>query len=352
MTLSSQTQKDKSRPLPNNSASNYSHNNSSTLTNLSIQEDNKSSYLNVTTTTQNQESETLKMTELNQQQNSPSLSSSSPSSCSPPEERHQRSSCSSSSNSSNDEAVKVSSDNQKKKSLTTPCHSLLLTSSSTSSLCSSSKHDSRRNSSYLSSESLNIAHEVELLLTDMCDRVSASSDRLRNGYERLAKCGGHQSEDSLMRQHLRMIRGVLRRRLGLRGLSDCGDGTRNNEDMIESKKKKKRRDSDEDSLSVMLDDVLQYFDFLNAEGDESVDSSVSLPCEEFEANGLSCNEDVESSRDELSEDLVNRNNSGKNSYDLNRLMDLHLTRLWIIEDVRFYFEFNLIINLIIHLISI
>lgn len=282
------------------------------------------------------------MTDLNQQ-NSPSSSSSSPSSCSPPEERHQRSSCSS----SNDEAVKGLSDHQKK-SLTTPCHSLLLTSSSTSSLCSSSKHDdvqhSRRNSSYLSSESLNIAHEVELLLGDICDRVVASSDRLRSGYERLAKCRGHQSDG--MGGHLRMIRGVLERRLGLRGLSDC-DGTRSyHEDMIESKKRKdekKRRDSDEDSLSVMLDDVLQYFDFLNAEGDESVDSlSASSPCEEFEAaNGLSCNEDALRSRDdlviksrdeELSEDVVN---TDKNRYDLNRLMDLHLNRLWIIEDVRF-----------------
>jgi len=203
------------------------------------------------------------------------------------------------------------------KTSSTPCHSLLLTtsSSSNSSLYSSSNknvtsssnnpttnsnenggrrmsqssiQNSTSMSSYMvSSDSLDVGNEVELLLGDMVEQVAARDD-LKLSYERVREClksfSEHYEEIDRLKEHLKTVRDVLKRRLGVQLNGDV--------DLDESS-----------SLSDMLDDVFQYFDFLNTESDYNCSDG-----KEKEA--------IDSTR----------------TSDLSRLMSLHLNRLWVILD--------------------
>lgn len=153
----------------------------------------------------------------------------------------------------------------------------------------SSIQNSTSMSSYMvSSDSLDVGNEVELLLGDMVEKVAARDD-LKLSYERVREClksfGEHYEEIDRLKEHLKTVRDVLKRRLGVQLNGDV--------DLDESS-----------SLSDMLDDVLQYFDFLNTESDYNCSDG-----KEKEA--------IDSTR----------------TSDLSRLMSLHLNRLWVILDV-------------------
>lgn len=222
-------------------------------------------------------------------------------------------------------------------------HSLLLTSSpSTSSLCSSSKldeatnnHDdeasnsrrmssSSQNSSYISSDSLNVAHDVEWLLNDMVERV-ATVDELKALYERLSQCD--QLDDYGLRDHLRMIRCIMKRRLGVNCAEDEPDSSED-VDLVPNVDNKKNKDAEDNtSLTVMLDDVLQYFDFLNAEmselGDGDDDDSEESDAEEAVENRLTSEKKSSQTTSTI---------KPVETYDLNRLLNVHLSRIWVILD--------------------
>lgn len=161
----------------------------------------------------------------------------------------------------------------------------------------SSIQNSTSMSSYMvSSDSLDVGNEVELLLGDMVEQVAARDD-LKLSYERVREClksfGEHYEEIDRLKEHLKTVRDVLKRRLGVQLNRDV--------DL-----------DDSSSLSDMLDDVLQYFDFLNTESD------------------YNCSEKVNDKDKEATDST--------RTSDLSRLMSLHLNRIWVILDVSEMFK--------------
>jgi hypothetical protein len=232
---------------------------------------------------------------------------------------------------------------------TTPCHSLLLTSSSsTSSLCSSSKNEvkeepttsttssSSSRHSYLSqtsssSESISINSslqagnvDVELLLSEMVSKVE-SMECLKNLFEKVASISVELLEDEVRdvtNAHLCQVKALIRD-------WDTDFVEKNNNIQV-------AEIDDNTSFTVMLDDVLQYFDFLNMEkcgldNDDDLDEDNGGD----DDNNADDNENNDDGEDEVSLELNDEEKRPTNwdNCDLNQVLIIHLNRLWGILDV-------------------